>query len=274
MCSWLVFRCHWDLFHQCFKKKSDVSRYFIECCLAIVHLVGHVAQRTRAIFRTIPTFFWYSALHDADRCSFFHSADGSFCHSVLFLNDDVRLCHDSIAIIDKTFKNIWNCLCKFSLASVISERISINTTLFPLYPLSSSDNSESDSWNHLARLERCAVHISTRLQRSECCDVPRSCLRIFENARSHPRASLVAHVVLSSYKPHNWGIRIMNEHIVVFSELGTDDTFLALGIFCQNISSRIGGIRKKLLIKRFFFDNFMRTATPGSRNRTRCISLF
>ena len=41
------------------------------------------------------------------------------------------------------------------------------------------------------------------------------------------------------------------KHILVFSELGTDDTFLTLGIFFQHFSSRIGGNRKKLLIKNF-----------------------
>ena len=62
MYYWLVFRCHWDLLHQCSEKKvdgpSNVWRYFLECCLAIGHLVGHVAQRTITFHRTIPTFFW------------------------------------------------------------------------------------------------------------------------------------------------------------------------------------------------------------------------
>ena len=68
--------------------------------------------------------------------------------------------------------------------------------------------------------------------------------------------------------------RIMSEHIVVFSWLGTDDTFLTLGIFCQSISSRMGGNRGKFLIKRSFFDNSMLRVTPNCRSWGRCISFF
>ena len=42
----------------------------------------------------------------------------------------------------------------------------------------------------------------------------------------------------------------MSEHIVVSSWLGSDDTFLTLGIFCQSISPRIGDDRGKFLVKK------------------------
>ena len=42
----------------------------------------HAAQDTTAFHRTVPPFFWQSALLECDSGSFFHSADGSFCHSV------------------------------------------------------------------------------------------------------------------------------------------------------------------------------------------------
>ena len=156
---------------------------------------------------------------------------------------------------------------------MISERISVTTTSFPLYLLSSMENSESDSWDHLARWEReSAMRCTCQLVYNVQNVVPRSCLQNLENAQSHPRASLVSFytwlVLCCLLTNLTIGVfRILNEHIVVFSELGTDDTFLTLGIFCQHISSRIGGNRKKLLIKNFFFDNVMRTANDSHWRR-------
>ena len=50
----------------------------------------------------------------------------------------------------------------------------------------------------------------------------------------------------------------MREHIVIPSWLGTEDSSLTLGFFCQSISSRIGDHRGKFIIKRFFFVNMLR----------------
>ena len=48
--------------------------HFLECCLAIGHLVVHVAQVTTAFHRTVPPVFNLSTLHQRDGCPFFHSA--------------------------------------------------------------------------------------------------------------------------------------------------------------------------------------------------------
>ena len=45
-------------------------------------------------------------------------------------------------------------------------------------------------------------------------------------------------------------------------------------ISCPRNSHRIGDNRKKFLIKRLFFDNFMRRVTPSCRSWRRCISFF
>ena len=68
--------------------------------------------------------------------------------------------------------------------------------------------------------------------------------------------------------------RIMKEHIAVSSSLGTDDTFLALGIFCQRILSRIGDHWGKIRYNTLFFDNFTLGITTSFRNWRRCISYF
>ena len=57
---------------------SDHS--FVECGLFVVD----VAQVTTALHRTVPPFFWLSTLPWCDSCSFFHSANGPFCHSFRF----------------------------------------------------------------------------------------------------------------------------------------------------------------------------------------------
>ena len=44
----------------------------------------------------------------------------------------------------------------------------------------------------------------------------------------------------------------MNEHFVISSWLGTDDSFLALGIFFQSVSLRIGDHRGRFIFKRLF----------------------
>ena len=50
----------------------------------------------------------------------------------------------------------------------------------------------------------------------------------------------------------------MREHMVIPSWLGTDESSLTHGFFCQSISSRIGDHRGKFIIKRFFFVNMLR----------------
>ena len=47
--------------------------------------------------------------------------------------------------------------------------------------------------------------------------------------------------------------RIMSEHIVIATWLGTDDSFLTLGVFCQSISTRVGDNRGKFVVTEVFF---------------------
>ena len=104
--------------------------------------------------------------------------------------------------------------------------------------------------------------------------------QIFEFGRS---CNLI-HALLRLYLTHwtRWfclltdstiGIfRIMSDHRVVFSWLGTHDTLLAIGIFCQNIWSSISYHRTKFLCYTLFFDNFTLTITPSFWIWRRCIS--
>ena len=96
-----------------------------------------------------------------------------------------------------------NGLCKLFSTSVPDEEMSVNATLVPMLPLSSSDSCGSNSWNYLTRSERSGVRISTHSPRSEFCDL--------QKVQSHPRAShgfFYAWIVLflSSYRLQNWDL--------------------------------------------------------------------
>ena len=54
----------------------------------------------------------------------------------------------------------------------MEEETFVITTVFPMFLLFSSDNSDSISFKHLATLKRFCVRISTRFPRSEFYDLP------------------------------------------------------------------------------------------------------
>ena len=144
----------------------------------------------------------------------------------------------------------------------------------------SADNSESNSRNNLAQLERFCVHFSTRSPHSEFSDLLWSSLRIVVEGeipstrflKIYPTPDSCCCCLRTDFT--SGSLRKMRKHIEISSSLGTDDSFLSLGIFRQSISPRMGDNRGKFLIKGFFLGNFVLKVTPSCRSWEGCISFF
>ena len=137
--------------------------------------------------------------------------------------------------------------------------------------LFSSDNSESNSLNNLARLERLCVRISTLFPRSEFYDLPWPSLRISQKVQSHPRASEIFILNLARFffalsqtsQLESSGQRV---NTLWFLLVGNRWYLSCSWFHLQEDLTRIGDNRGKFLIKRMFFDNFMLRATPSCRS--------
>ena len=131
-----------------------------------------------------------------------------------------------------------------------------------MFLLSSSIDSESNSWNCLPRSECFRVFM---LSCSEFCDLLWSSLLypVLALVRFYSTPGLV--LLLPSHKTSHLGVpRIMSEHNVV-SSWETMNPSLLLMSFAR-VSPRIGDNRGKLVIKRLFSDNFTLGVTPRCRS--------
>ena len=93
--SWLVFRVNWYVLNQCSEGNwwsiTCLTISFLEWCLA-------TAQST---------------MHLCDCCSFSHSADGSFCHSVRFSGMRGSCVMIPLHILTSSNKLFGKCLCNY-----------------------------------------------------------------------------------------------------------------------------------------------------------------
>ena len=251
----LVFRCIRDVVNQCSEMNWRFCPIFSRIFSRLLFFPAILSYTLTQVTRSHNPAILLGGRFAQVRRQYLSSLCGRlFLPLRSFLSDDECSHQDSNVDLDKLHELFLFCRCR-SFPVFDGVRIFVNMTWFPTHLLSSSDNPASNSYTRLVRSKRLCADISThshsyflKVCRDGVSELCGKCNPVHAlcwlNFASCPRR--FCHFADFEFR----NLRVTSKNFVTSSWMGIDESFLALGTFCQGVFFRTDDHRLRWVVKR------------------------